>query len=455
MSNNSRKCPITVHTMGKANPPFTMNEIGNGKLESRFNIDIFDCRNLGKERIYFSPDAKNRTYEKVILLFDCPLQVGELQKCRDLVIKRKATEIQVITDTDNFREKVKQFVNGWCQTAETEEYKLKRGTFVSITDPAETDPAKDDPMHLYASAMIGKMGHLLMRLQQIAIQYVKEIKKINDENTLKKRIDDITKAVQGGNGSENDENTPRLPKVLLLGDSGVGKSLVANFLHKCVLDLLKDEKIKLVETLHPARIAIPEFLGKIDDFEYRLFGYTSGAFTDAKENGDIGLLAQNMGQVIFLDEMGTADSAIQAKLLAYLDDYKIRPRGWKQSPFLCPTLVVAATNEKKKLENKDEFRNDLLARFSDVLEIPNLKERIAGGEKNFNYILDCVLQEDDISQYGIVEIGAGAWKILWDHFSNGCNGNFRELETWIRDACKNANADHRTQLIAQDFDSKK
>lgn len=86
-----------------------------------------------------------------------------------------------------------------------------------------------------------------------------------------------------------------------------------------------------------------------------------------------------MGGVVFLDEIGTANATIQAKLLAYLDDYTVRPRGWTSDPFDCPTLVVAATNRTlDELKTPEIFRADLLARFTDIEEVPSVARENRG-----------------------------------------------------------------------------
>ena len=411
----------------------------------RFNIDIIHYEN-GHAEISFSKNDK-RGYEKVILCFQKPVNIIEFQICREHVIDHGASEIKAFIydeSVEEVKEKISKECTKWCKEPPREDNAFKIKSYVDLSKKAD----KDSPSHLYASAMFGKMGDLLLQLRIIAHKYVEAIKSI----TFADRYGKICNAVKGEKNSNdgNKDDTLSLPKILLLGDSGVGKSLITNFLHECLLKYLKNAKIKLPEEVHPdphhpLRVAIPEFLDKEDDFEYRLFGYVRGAYTGANANGDCGLLAQNIGQVVFLDEIGTASPKIQAKLLAYLDDYKIRPRGWQQAP-----LVVAATNEKERIYDTSQFRTDLLARFTNILQIPNLKERIAGNEEVFKYILDCVVQNDNKE---ITSIGEGAWEVLWNHFSQGCSGNFRELENWIREACRNAMDDKRKQLIAKDFES--
>ena len=178
-------------------------------------------------------------------------------------------------------------------------------------------------------------------------------------------------------------------------------------------------------------------------FEYDLFGYARGAYTGGQEAGSLGLLLANLGGVIFLDEIGEASRAIQAKLLAYLDDYMVRPRGWTGDPFFCPTLIVAATN--KDLRKITDFRPDLLARFTDLEQVPPLRERI----ESFPFILDCLLQNPAINPgISVREIGQTAYEIMVKH---SFKGNFRELETMLRVACHAAAKDGRDFICRPDI----
>jgi transcriptional regulator with PAS, ATPase and Fis domain len=183
-------------------------------------------------------------------------------------------------------------------------------------------------------------------------------------------------------------------------------------------------------------------------FEYDFFGYMSGAYTGA-DNADHGLLLANVGGVVFLDEIGEANPTIQAKLLAYLDDYSIRPRRWKGKTFFCPTLIIAATNRDLNAMAKEKlFREDLLARFTDYHVIPPLRDRM----EDLNFILDCLLQSEALNpERKVTEIGSTAVAGVAKRIkSDGFKGNFRELETVMRSACQSAAKDGRPFICAQD-----
>ena len=234
--------------------------------------------------------------------------------------------------------------------------------------------AADSPEFL--TATLGSMGELMLRVHDVYKRFAKTMNDINVDAEKKaykfdigKRSTEIAGFLQSPDVKhkvlESDKWPVSFPKLLLYGETGVGKSLVSRYLHKLVSGKGR-----------PLRISIPEFVGKEDYFEYALFGYAKGTFTGGLANGSTGLLIENMGNVVFLDEIEEANNIIQAKLLAFMDDYRVRPRGWlQQEAFYCPVLIVAATNCSVEELQERHFRKDLLARFTDIETIPPLRER--------------------------------------------------------------------------------
>jgi transcriptional regulator with PAS, ATPase and Fis domain len=152
--------------------------------------------------------------------------------------------------------------------------------------------------------------------------------------------------------------------ILLLGESGTGKGLLAKFIHN--------------NGRHPRKpfiqincAALPESL-----LEAELFGYERGAFTGAREQGKAGLFELAQGGTLFLDEIGELPLSVQAKLLNYLDDQVIMRLGGV-SPRKVECAVIAATNrDLESLVKKGRFRQDLFFRLSAFLvRIPPLRER--------------------------------------------------------------------------------
>lgn len=148
--------------------------------------------------------------------------------------------------------------------------------------------------------------------------------------------------------------------IMIYGETGVGKELVAQCLHD-----FSPHKAGHFVALNCA--AIPDDLA-----EAELFGYEKGAFTDAKTS-HIGKLEYANGGTLFLDEVESLSPSIQAKLLRVLQDRKVTPLGSNQQK-TTHFRVISAT--KDALKNNDNFRQDLFYRLQvGELHIPSLRYR--------------------------------------------------------------------------------
>ena len=151
--------------------------------------------------------------------------------------------------------------------------------------------------------------------------------------------------------------------VMLFGESGVGKELVANFIHK---NSKRADKPFVAINM----AAIPANL-----IESELFGFEKGAFTDANAT-KVGLFEMANDGTLFLDEIGEMPFEIQAKLLRALQEREISRLGGTK-PIKINVRIICATNAniEKKIEN-NEFRNDLYYRLNTIpIKIPPLKQR--------------------------------------------------------------------------------
>lgn len=156
---------------------------------------------------------------------------------------------------------------------------------------------------------------------------------------------------------------PTNASVMLLGASGVGKEVFANFIHK-------NSPRASFPFVAINMAAIPEHL-----LESELFGYEKGAFTDASTTKK-GLFEEASGGSIFLDEIGDMPINLQAKLLRALQEQEITRLG-SAKPIKIDVRVICATNVQieEKIANK-EFREDLFFRLNTMpISIPSLKER--------------------------------------------------------------------------------
>ncbi|BAF59953.1 transcriptional regulator [Pelotomaculum thermopropionicum SI] len=152
--------------------------------------------------------------------------------------------------------------------------------------------------------------------------------------------------------------------VLITGESGVGKEIVANVIH-CLSHRSKGPLIKINCG------AIPENL-----LESELFGYEPGAFTGARKQGKPGMFELAEKGTLFLDEVGELSLNLQVKLLRVLQDHEVlRVGGLKPIPV--DVRIVAATNKDlMEMVRKEKFRDDLYYRLNVVsIEIPPLRER--------------------------------------------------------------------------------
>jgi transcriptional regulator with GAF, ATPase, and Fis domain len=154
---------------------------------------------------------------------------------------------------------------------------------------------------------------------------------------------------------------PRNIPVLVLGETGVGKELVAEELHR--------QSGRPGQFVAVNCAALPEALA-----ESELFGHKVGAFTGAKGSDGLFMAAQN--GTLFLDEVGECPAPIQAKLLRALAKGEVRAVGAADSVTV-DVRIVAATNRDLSAEiAADSFRSDLFARLSGwVQRIPPLRER--------------------------------------------------------------------------------
>jgi transcriptional regulator with PAS, ATPase and Fis domain len=165
--------------------------------------------------------------------------------------------------------------------------------------------------------------------------------------------------------------------ILILGETGTGKGLLAKFIHQT-----SDRKKKPFIQINCA--ALPETL-----LEAELFGYEKGAFTGARERGKIGLFEMAHEGTLFLDEIGDLPFSVQAKLLKYLDDNEImRLGGIKPKQVDC--TIIAATNRNLEARSRQrKFRQDLFFRLNTfVMQIPPLRERPDDIFELIKYLMD-------------------------------------------------------------------
>jgi len=204
--------------------------------------------------------------------------------------------------------------------------------------------------------------------------------------------------------------------ILILGENGIGKEVLARQIHK-----LSNRNEKLFVSID---------LGTISEslFESELFGHEKGAFTDAKESKQ-GKLEPASGGTLFLDEIGNLNLETQKKLLTTIQNKIITPVGSSKQIDIDVRLITATnTNLFDAVENK-QFREDLLYRINTVtIEIPPLRTRPEDIEGLSNYFLKIYTDKyqkliSKISENGIEYLKNYNWP-----------GNIRELKHAIEKA---------------------
>lgn len=209
--------------------------------------------------------------------------------------------------------------------------------------------------------------------------------------------------------------------VLITGESGTGKELLAEAIHR--------SSPRAAGPLIALNCAgIPENL-----LESELFGYESGAFTDAKK-AKPGRFQLAEGGTLFLDEIGEMSSMAQAKLLRVLENHTIDPLGDTRSHKV-NIRIIAATNEDLLSQIKaGRFRLDLYYRLNVYqLRIPPLRERIDDIEPILLIFLERLRKEQGCR---IKTIAPSALAVLRSH---DWPGNVRELHNvveWLTITCK-------------------
>ncbi|GAB3198289.1 DNA-binding NtrC family response regulator [Pontibacter aydingkolensis] len=156
---------------------------------------------------------------------------------------------------------------------------------------------------------------------------------------------------------------PTEANVLILGENGTGKELVARALHE--------------KSFRAGQPFVSVDVAALTDslFESELFGLKKGAFTDAKEDRKGRFEAAN-GGTLFLDELGNISPAMQAKLLTVLQNRQVTPLG-SNTPVPVDIRLISATNEPiYELAAKNLFRKDLIYRINTVeITLPPLRSR--------------------------------------------------------------------------------
>ena len=212
--------------------------------------------------------------------------------------------------------------------------------------------------------------------------------------------------------------------VLITGESGSGKEVLARFIHD-----------------HSPRANRP-FLAincqayALSLIESELFGYCGGSFTGAKAKGKTGKIESAAGGTLFLDEIGDLDLAIQVKLLRVLETRMIEPIGGSAAVPVDFRLICATNQDLSERIKTKLFRDDLYYRINTVrLDVPPLRERA----EDIPALAAHFLQRFSAEQKkGLLRLSKAAEKRLLNH---NWPGNIRELKNAVEAAVALTKAD--------------
>ncbi|UAT32790.1 sigma 54-interacting transcriptional regulator (plasmid) [Bacillus badius] len=201
--------------------------------------------------------------------------------------------------------------------------------------------------------------------------------------------------------------------VLLLGESGVGKEVIARAIHD--LGIRKSKPFIAVNCG-----AIPENL-----LESELFGYEEGAFSGARKSGALGKFELANKGVLFLDEIGEMPINLQVKLLRVLQEREVTRLGSSDTVKLDIQIIAATNKDIKSLVNEGKFREDLYYRLNVIpIKIPALRERI----EELPYLISFFLHKYNGLYDRAIQINQDAIDLMsiyeWP-------GNIRQLENVI------------------------
>lgn len=210
--------------------------------------------------------------------------------------------------------------------------------------------------------------------------------------------------------------SPYFSRILITGETGTGKELVAKALHN--LSPFNEKELVVCDTA-----SIPENL-----VESELFGYVRGAFTGA-DRDKRGLFEEAHGGIIFLDEIGEIPLTTQSKLLRVLENGQFRPLGSNQYIKVNIRVIAATNRDLKENVKSGKFRQDLYHRLNRVeIHLPPLRERREDISLLIRHLLNIINVKMDKKVSGVSrDVQKLLLKYDWP-------GNIRELENVLESA---------------------
>ena len=348
----------------------------------RTDFDVLEGQNYEAAYIYL------QEAELDILLLGLPVASGGVRECQELLDRLDGSEIDtlvIVLSSDDKKSTALKIMDG--------------GSYDYLTKPVDTDVLR----------------HLLERaVEKLRIQ--RENRILREEISRKNTSGDFIGATDAMRHLF--ESIKRIARattnVIIRGESGVGKELVARAIHD-----QSPRRSRAFVSVNCA--ALPETL-----MESELFGYEKGAFTGAAGTKEGRIEVAHQG-TLFLDEIATLTLPLQSKLLRVLEDRSLTRLGGKK-PIRVDFRLISATNENlEEMTREGKFREDLYYRIHVVpIFVPALRERVEDIPVLADYFIKvyCAANKVDPKQLAddaLLALKRYAWP-----------GNVRELENTIQ-----------------------
>jgi len=348
----------------------------------RTDFDVLEGQNYEAAYIYL------QEAELDILLLSLPVASGGVRECLELLDRLDGSEIDtlvIVLSSDDKKSTALKIMDG--------------GSYDYLTKPVDTDVLR----------------HLLERaVEKLRIQ--RENRILREEITRKNTSGDFIGSTDAMRHLF--ESIKRIARattnVIIRGESGVGKELVARAIHD-----QSPRRSRAFVSVNCA--ALPETL-----MESELFGYEKGAFTGAAGTKEGRIEVAHQG-TLFLDEIATLTLPLQSKLLRVLEDRSLTRLGGKK-PIRVDFRLISATNENlEEMTREGKFREDLYYRIHVVpIFVPALRERVEDIPVLADYFIKvyCAANKVDPKQLAdeaLLALKRYAWP-----------GNVRELENTIQ-----------------------
>lgn len=305
------------------------------------------------KRIELMPgERKSRQLE--VLLAKIPEPIIDIDKNGFILVANKATaDLAGISDKDLIGKPISNFIEQRLRIYLTGQATTQEVTFAGQQFFADISPLKSDQTISGAVIVLRSLANIGRHLSQLQQGIHSGFDSIVGKSS--KLLEVINQAKRFANLD--------LP-ILINGETGTGKELIARALHDT-----SSRASKPFLAINCA--AMPEHL-----LESELFGYAPGAFTGAKHGGKPGLLELADGGSIFLDEIAEMPVYLQAKLLRFLQDFKLRRVGGLSETKIDVRIISATHQHLNDLLEKKTFREDLFYRLNVLnLSLPPLRER--------------------------------------------------------------------------------